>query len=186
MQPVKTPTVELSFLLPHSQVLTFLFLHLKERDIRSTVPVSAAHKIMLTCPQRKQSNTHTHINISDLTHGIVNLLELLVSVSWLSQRLDHHFVNLREQLRERQEAGFLSSSSQVVFSFLQSHPSVAHLHYGLKHGDEDELDESDLGGGFGDLFSVHEGGYRQTLCLLPVTLMKEWRRERKFSATLHC
>lgn len=63
MQPVKTPTFELSFLLPHSQVLTFIFLHLKERDIRSTVPVSAAHKIMLTCPQRKQSNTHTHTHI---------------------------------------------------------------------------------------------------------------------------
>lgn len=48
--------------------------------------------------------------------------------------------------------------------------TLAHLHDSLKHWDEDELDESDLSGGFGDFVSVHEGSHGETLRLLPVTL----------------
>lgn len=44
------------------------------------------------------------------------------------------------------------------------------LHHRLKHGDEDELDEADLGSGLGDLLSIHEGRHRKSLSLLTVAL----------------
>jgi len=46
----------------------------------------------------------------------------------------------------------------------------AHLHHSLKHGDEDECDESNLSCWLGDLFSVHERSHRKPFSLLPVTL----------------
>lgn len=44
------------------------------------------------------------------------------------------------------------------------------LHHRLEHGDEDELDEADLGGGLGDLLPVHERRHRKSLSLLTVAL----------------
>lgn len=46
----------------------------------------------------------------------------------------------------------------------------SYLHDGLKHGDEDELDEADLSGGLCDFVPVHEWGHWETLRLFPVAL----------------
>lgn len=47
---------------------------------------------------------------------------------------------------------------------------MAHLHDGLKHWDEDKLDEADLSGGFGHFVPIHERSYWETLRFLSVTL----------------
>lgn len=47
---------------------------------------------------------------------------------------------------------------------------MSYLHDGFKHGDEDELDESDLGSGLRDFVPVHEGRHWEALGLLPVAL----------------
>lgn len=49
----------------------------------------------------------------------------------------------------------------------------SHLHDGLKHGNEDELDEADLSRGFGDFLSVHERSHRKSFSLLPVALTSQ-------------
>lgn len=63
-------------------------------------------------------------------------------------------------------------------------PEQTHLHHGLKHGDEDELDEADLSRRLGDLFSVHERSHRKPLGLLPVAL--SGKRIYMVLHLLHC
>lgn len=91
-------------------------------------------------------------------------------VTGVSQRLNHDLLNLREKLYHTMS--IIRSSEEVCLYVQASFKTWSYLHDGLKHRDEDKFDESDLRSGFGDFVSVHEGGHRETLRLLSVTLKR--------------